>query len=101
MTTRPQLCGISWFQQLHRRLETTEFAVLAMGLIERSTQLSGEISICLATFCEAFVLAVRELIRAEFFDDAHETFRLRPDDNAVLRAMHLMRYRIFASKSAR
>ena len=58
-----------------------------MELIEYPTQLPGDISKCLATFCEAFVLAVRELILADFFDDVRETFHPRLDGDADLGAV--------------
>ena len=55
-----------------------------MKLFERPNPLPGDISVCFATFCEAFVLAVREFIRAEFFVDTRETLHPRLDDAADL-----------------
>ena len=70
-------------------------------MIERPTPLPGDISKCLATFCEAFVLAVRGLIRAEFFDDRREKLHPRFAAAAGLWVAHKMRLRIFVSKFAR
>ena len=60
-------------RRFRHRHETTEFAAILMGLIERPSPLLGDISVWLAIFCEAFVHAVPALMRAEFFDDTRET----------------------------
>ena len=65
-----------------------------MRLFEHPNPLPGDISVCFASFCEAFVLAVREFIRAEFFDDTRETLHPRLDDDADLWVAHQMRLRI-------
>ena len=59
-----------------------------MELIERPTPLPDDLSVCLATFCEGLVLAVREFTRAEFFDDTRETLHQRFDDDADLWVAH-------------
>ena len=88
-------------RRVRRRLETAEFAVKSMELIEPPTPLLGDISVWLATYCKAFVHAVRELMRAELFDDTRETLHPRLDDDADVWVAHYVRLRFFASKSAR
>ena len=83
------------------RLETGGFDVLSMELIERPTPLPGDISGWLATFCEAFVLAVPESIRSAFIDDVREALRPRLVDGTGVWVADYVRLRFHAVKPAR
>ena len=72
-----------------------------MELIERPTPLPGDISRWLATFCEAFVLAVPEPMRSEFIDDMREALRPRLVDDAGVWVADYVRLRFLADKPAR
>ena len=66
-----------------------------------SNPAAGDIFVWLATFCEAFVLAVLELMRAEFIGDVRVTSHPRLDDDAGVWVAYYVRVRMFASKLAR
>jgi len=83
------------------RLEMAGFEVVSMELIERPTPLPGDISGWLATFCEAFVLAVPEPMRSEFIDDMREALRPRLVDDAGVWVADYVRLRFLAVKPAR
>ncbi len=83
------------------RLETAGFDVGSIELIERPTPLPGDISGWLATFCEAFVLAVPEPMRTEFIDQVREALRPRLVDDAGVWVADYVRLRFLAVKPAR
>ncbi len=83
------------------RLETGGFDVRSIELIERPTPLPGDISGWLATFCEAFVLAVPETMRSEFIDQVREALRPRLVDDAGVWVADYVRLRFLAVKPAR
>ncbi len=83
------------------RLETAGFDVRSIELIERPTPLPGDISGWLATFCEAFVLAVPEPMRTEFIDQVREALRPRLVDDAGVWVADYVRLRFLAVKPAR
>ncbi len=83
------------------RLETAGFDVKSIELIERPTPLPGDITGWLATFCEAFVLAVPEPMRTAFIDDVREALRPRLVDDAGVWVADYVRLRFHAVKPAR
>ncbi len=83
------------------RLEAAGFAVESIALIDRPTKLPGDITGWLATFAEAFVLAVPETMRAAFIDEVREALRPRLVDAAGVWVADYVRLRFVAFKPAR
>ncbi len=83
------------------RLEAAGFAVESIALIDRPTKLPGDITGWLATFAEAFVLAVPETMRAAFIDEVREALRPRLVDAAGVWVADYVRLRFRAVKPAR
>ncbi len=81
-------------------LTAAGFTVVSIALIDRPTPLPGDISDWLATFAEAFVLAVPEPMRAEFIDEVREALRPRLVDDAGVWVADYVRLRFSAVKPA-
>ena len=82
------------------KLESAGFRVDSIALIERPTPLPGDITGWLATFAEAFVLAVPRPMRQEFIDEVREELRPRLVDDAGVWVADYIRLRFLAVKSA-
>ncbi len=83
------------------KLAAAGFTVESIALIDRPTPLPGDIAGWLATFAEAFVLAVPEPMRAELIDEVREALRPRLVDDAGVWVADYVRLRFRAVKPAR